>query len=305
MSLAVAQLVDRASARSRSGSRSRTSCRRVSVTSTVLSLVLQVDRLDLRRGRAASRNVAVGRRRLWFARGEISFWAKNASTTTIRIGNAALLKNRLMRVRSARPRPSEQSRGAVKPTRGIAEPMQAVRATRSSGCTRRLARDSHRLRRPTRRRRAGCGSARRGPGRSRSRIGRGSRSRRSAIGSSTLRRSGLVSSAQTSSDAGSRAPRLRSRYCSVRPGVDDVLDDQHVAALDRRVEVLEDPHDAAGVGRRAVGRHGHEVDLARDLDVAHEVGQEEDGALEHADQQQVAAGVVAGDLLRRARARAA
>ena len=29
--------------------------------------------------------------------GLISFWAKNASTTTIRIGKAALLKNRLMR----------------------------------------------------------------------------------------------------------------------------------------------------------------------------------------------------------------
>ena len=32
------------------------------------------------------------------------------------------------------------------------------------------------------------------------------------------------------------------------PGVDDVLDDQHVAPLDGHVEVLEDPHDAGGVG---------------------------------------------------------
>src|SRR4051812_5905354 len=37
------------------------------------------------------------------------------------------------------------------------------------------------------------------------------------IGSSTLRRDGLVRSAQTSSDAGLRAPRFRMRYCSVRP----------------------------------------------------------------------------------------
>ena len=37
---------------------------------------------------------------------------------------------------------------------------------------------------------------------------------------------------------------------------------------------------------------GHEVDLARDRDLAHEVGQEEHGALEHADEQQVAVGVV-------------
>ena len=55
------------------------------------------------------------------------------------------------------------------------------------------------------------------------------------------------------------------------------------------VEVLEDPHDARGVGRRAVGGDGHEVDLARRRRCcAHQVGQEEDGALEHADQQQVA-----------------
>src|SRR3954466_9523250 len=37
------------------------------------------------------------------------------------------------------------------------------------------------------------------------------------MGSSTLRREGLVSRAQTSSEAGLRAPRLRMRYCSVRP----------------------------------------------------------------------------------------
>ena len=40
----------------------------------------------------------------------------------------------------------------------------------------------------------------------------------------------------------------------------------------------------------------HEVDLARDVEVAHQVGQEEDGALEDADQQQVAPLVVARDL---------
>ena len=62
------------------------------------------------------------------------------------------------------------------------------------------------------------------------------------------------------------------------------------------VEVLEDPHDAGGLGRRAVGRDGHEVDLAGHVDVAHQVGEEEDGALQHADQQQVLALVVARDL---------
>jgi len=80
------------------------------------------------------------------------------------------------------------------------------------------------------------------------------------------------------------------------PGFVRRLDDQHVAALDRGIEVLEDPHHARGVGGRAVGGDGHEVHLARDLDVAHEVGQKEHRPLEHADQDQVAAVVVARDL---------
>ena len=81
-----------------------------------------------------------------------------------------------------------------------------------------------------------------------------------------------------------------------QPRVDDVLDDEHVPARDVDVEVLEDPHDARGVGRRAVARDRHEVDLARDDELAHQVGHEEDGALEHADEQQVAARVVGRDL---------
>src|SRR5206468_4803184 len=68
------------------------------------------------------------------------------------------------------------------------------------------------------------------------------------------------------------------------------------AALDVDVEVLEDADDARGVGRVAVARDRHEVDLARNGQVAHQVGHEEDGALEHADQEQVAALVVGRDL---------
>src|SRR5207302_3767594 len=51
------------------------------------------------------------------------------------------------------------------------------------------------------------------------------------------------------------------------------------------------------VGRGAVARDRHEVELARDREVPHQVGHEEDGPLEHADQEQVAAGVVGRDLL--------
>ena len=53
-----------------------------------------------------------------------------------------------------------------------------------------------------------------------------------------------------------------------------------------------------GLGRRAVGRDGHEVDLAADVEMAHQVGQEQEGALEDPDQEQVLALVVAGDVLR-------
>jgi hypothetical protein len=70
------------------------------------------------------------------------------------------------------------------------------------------------------------------------------------------------------------------------------------SALERRVEVLEDAHHPRGLRRGAVGGDGHEVDLAPDVQVAHEVGQEQEGALEDADQQEILAGVVAGYLIR-------
>ena len=79
-------------------------------------------------------------------------------------------------------------------------------------------------------------------------------------------------------------------------GVDDVLDDQHVAVFDRRIEVLEDAHHARGVGLRAVAGDRHEVDLAGDVDAAHQVGEKEDRALEHADHEEVTPGVLLADL---------
>jgi hypothetical protein len=85
-----------------------------------------------------------------------------------------------------------------------------------------------------------------------------------------------------------------------QPGVHDVLDDQHVAVFDRRVQVLEDPHDAGGVGRRPVGGDGHEVDLDGNVDEPHEIAQEEHRTLEDANQQQRpgwAGSIVARDLL--------
>ena len=72
-----------------------------------------------------------------------------------------------------------------------------------------------------------------------------------------------------------------------QPGVDDVLDDQHVAVVDVLVEVLEDAHHARGRRRRPVGADGHELQLGRERDRPGEVGDEEDRALEHRDEQQV------------------
>src|SRR5437868_182706 len=79
--------------------------------------------------------------------------------------------------------------------------------------------------------------------------------------------------------------------------VDDVLDDEHVPPLDVDVQVLEDPDDAGGVGGGAVARDRHEVDLARHRQVPHEIRHEEDGALQDADEQRVAARVEVRDLV--------
>ena len=64
--------------------------------------------------------------------------------------------------------------------------------------------------------------------------------------------------------------------------------------MSRSLRMRTTPDESVAV---AVARDGHEVDLARHGQVAHQVGHEEDGALEHADEQQVAALVVLGDLV--------
>ena len=81
--------------------------------------------------------------------------------------------------------------------------------------------------------------------------------------------------------------------------VDDVLDDEHVPALDLGVEVLEDAHDAGRVGRRAVARDGHEVEGAGHGDATREVGHEEDRSLEDADEQELLARVVGFEICAR------
>jgi hypothetical protein len=75
-------------------------------------------------------------------------------------------------------------------------------------------------------------------------------------------------------------------------GVDDVLDHEHVAVGDLRLEVLEQPDAAAA----AVRGEFEEVELMKDRERAREVGQEDQARLERRDEDRVPAVVVAGDL---------
>ncbi len=82
-----------------------------------------------------------------------------------------------------------------------------------------------------------------------------------------------------------------------QPGVDDVLDDDDVAAVERGVEVLQHPHFARCRGSLGVAGHGHEVQRHVAGHVADEVRQEHKGTFEHGDHMQIA-GEVAPDLER-------
>jgi hypothetical protein len=81
------------------------------------------------------------------------------------------------------------------------------------------------------------------------------------------------------------------------PGVDHVLDDDHVAARDLGVEVLQqaDPRFAARLGA-AVARELEEVEAVMDRDRAREVRAEDRARLERGDEDRLSVGVVGGDL---------
>jgi hypothetical protein len=81
-------------------------------------------------------------------------------------------------------------------------------------------------------------------------------------------------------------------------GVDDVLDDQDVAARDLRVEILEEA-DAAMAALIGAGRIAGELDEIQavvDPDRAGQVGDEDDARLEGRDEQRLSALVVTRDL---------
>ena len=93
-----------------------------------------------------------------------------------------------------------------------------------------------------------------------------------------------------------RAPQREraSQEVQGQAGVDDVLDDEDVAADDGRVEVLQQP-DGAGAPTR-VGGELEEVDAVRDRQRSREIGEEDGARLERRDQQRLAAGVGLGQL---------
>jgi hypothetical protein len=81
-----------------------------------------------------------------------------------------------------------------------------------------------------------------------------------------------------------------------QPGVDDVFDDQDVAALDRRVEVLDQAYGrrATRLLRRVPGELD-EVDVVQKRQCARKVGDEDEARLQRADEQRLATLVVGGD----------
>jgi hypothetical protein len=97
-----------------------------------------------------------------------------------------------------------------------------------------------------------------------------------------------------------RRPSQRERPAEVverQAGVDDVLDDQDVSALDLAVEVLEqaDPRVAAG-SRPGVAGELDEVEAMVDRQGAREVGDEDEARFERGDEQRLAPLVVMREL---------
>ena len=148
----------------------------------------------------------------------------------------------------------------------------------------------------TPRRRASCGSARRGRARSRSRTGWGSRSPHTCVLRSTFWRSGLISSAQTSSERGLRPARLRSRYCSVRPEStmsSTISTSRPSITASRSLRIRTTPEDLVAEPYEATAMKSTSHGTSS---CAHQVGQEQHGTLQNADQHQILPRVVARDL---------
>ena len=81
-----------------------------------------------------------------------------------------------------------------------------------------------------------------------------------------------------------------------QPGVQNVLDHQHVLALDRLIQVLDQLDRARGALPIAIARCGHKVECRVHLDGPRQIGQKRRRALQHAHHHQLFAVQVTGNL---------
>jgi hypothetical protein len=70
-------------------------------------------------------------------------------------------------------------------------------------------------------------------------------------------------------------------------GIDDILHHQHVAPRDLAAQVLEDAHLARGLHRVAIGGGFEEIDLHRQVELPHQIGDEDETAAQKTHQHQL------------------
>ena len=99
------------------------------------------------------------------------------------------------------------------------------------------------------------------------------------------------------SDLGPRARQDLLQVMQRQAGVDDVLDDDDVAAFDAGIEIFREPDFAGRRGRGAVTRAGHEVDADLAVHRANQVAEKQERALEDADEMQLAGREVGADFM--------
>ena len=112
--------------------------------------------------------------------------------------------------------------------------------------------------------------------------------------SSTRRRYGRSSSVTAARLAGLRKSERSAEEVQRQARVDDVLDEQDVTSLERRVDVLQEPDGA--VLSAGVRRELDHVERVRNPKRAREIGEEDDARLERRDEDRIEAVVRGGDL---------
>ena len=93
---------------------------------------------------------------------------------------------------------------------------------------------------------------------------------------------------------GARARRMSCRYVSVRPGVDDVFDDDHVPPLEAGVDVLEEANLTGRPRALLITRDGDEIERDASAHRPYQVRHEDEPALEHADEMDFLVGRIVG-----------